>query len=109
MFVDGSIDKAAYDDLVAGARADAKNAEDELASVRQSARPKASSLPSIEDVLKAAGSWTNVLAGADVVAQREVLAVLVERIVAVRERQAIYRVEMTWTSLGEALRATIAA
>jgi hypothetical protein len=41
-------------------------------------------------MLDATGSWANVLQGADVVALREVLAVLVDRIVAVRERPGVY-------------------
>ncbi len=54
------------------------------------------------------GQLGDVLHGADVAALREVLAILVDQIVPVRERPGIYRVEITWTPLGEALRPTIA-
>jgi hypothetical protein len=108
LFVDGMIEKAAYDDLVAKARADMEAAESELPSLRREPGTTPT-LPPIEQVLAAAGSWASVLDGADVAAQREVLAVLVERIVAVRERQNVYRVDITWTPLGEALRAMTAA
>jgi hypothetical protein len=108
LFVDGMIEKDAYDDLVAKARADMEAAETELPSLRREPGTTGPNLPPIEQVLASAGSWASVLEGADVAAQREVLAVLVERIVAVRERQNVYRVEVTWTPLGEALRATTA-
>ena len=55
-------------------------------------------------VVAAAGSWLTVMQGADIAAQRDVLAVLVDRIVPVREQPGVYRIEITWTPLGEGLR-----
>jgi hypothetical protein len=103
LLVDGTIERQAYDDLVAKARADADAAETELAAVSRSHQLSQVKLPSIDQVLAIAGGWANVLDGADVDAQREVLSVLVARIVAVRERPGVYRVELLWTPLGEAL------
>ncbi len=105
LLVDGTIERQAYDDLVAKARADMEAAESELPSLRREPGTIGPKLPPIEQVLASAGSWASVLDGADVAAQREVLAVLVERIVAVRERQNLYRVDITWTLLGQVLRA----
>jgi hypothetical protein len=49
-----------------------------------------------------------ILQGSEIEAQREVLAVLVDRIIPIRKRPGVYRVEITWTPLGVALRATTA-
>ena len=108
LFVDGMIEKDAYDDLVVKARADADAAETELATVRHESERPGPKLPPLDQVLATAGSWTDILEGADLGAQREVLAVLVERIVPIRERPGVYRVDVRWTPLGEALRATSA-
>jgi hypothetical protein len=94
---------------VAKARAEAESADTELANMNRAAKRAAPNLPPLADPLAAAGSWTGVLQGADVVAQREVLAVLLERVVAVRERQSVYRVDLTWTPLSEPLRAMTGA
>jgi site-specific DNA recombinase len=104
LLVDGTIERDAYDDLVAKARTDAEVADAELVTMSRAMKRAAPKLPPLADVLAAAGSWTSVLQGADVVAQREVLAVLLERVVAERERQGVYRVDLTWTPLGVALR-----
>jgi hypothetical protein len=50
------------------------------------------------------GGWRAVLDGTDVAAQRNVLAALVEQVVARRGRHGRYTVEITWTPLGDALR-----
>jgi hypothetical protein len=50
-----------------------------------------------------------VLQGAEVEPQRDVLALLVERVVPIRERHGVYRVEIRWTPLGDALRTMTAA
>jgi DNA invertase Pin-like site-specific DNA recombinase len=109
LLVDGTIERQAYDDLVAKARIDSENAEKELAETRLERQPSRTTLPPLEHVLGAAGNWTAVLQGIDIEAQREVLAVLVERVVPIRERPGVYRVDITWTPLGEALRGTAAS
>jgi site-specific DNA recombinase len=105
LFVDGNVDKPAYDALVAKAREEIAAADAELADLQPSLTKAQNALPPLESVVVAAGSWATVLEGADIDAQREVLAVLVDRIVPIRERPGVYRVEITWTPLGEALRA----
>ncbi len=104
LLVDGTIERDAYDDLVTTARADAESADRELATIDHASKRGRPRLPPLDDVVKAAGSWTTILQGGDVEAQREVLAPLVERVVAVRERPGVYRAELAWTSLGQALR-----
>jgi hypothetical protein len=90
--------------LVAKARADSASAENELAALARAQQPSRANLPPLEQVLTAAGDWASVLRGADIEAQREVLVILVDRIVATRESRDVYRLEVSWTSLGEALR-----
>jgi hypothetical protein len=107
--VDGTIDKQAYDDLRDKALKDFENAEKELAETRQERHPARAKLPSLEQVLGAVGNWTTVLQGAEVEPQRDVLALLVERVVPIRERHGVYRVEIRWTPLGDALRTMTAA
>ncbi len=104
LFVDGNVDKAAYDALVAKAREEISAAENELAALQPTRAKAPDSLPPLESVIAAAGSWVTVMQGADAEAQREVLAVLVDHMVPVRERPGAYRVDITWTPLGEALR-----
>jgi hypothetical protein len=60
-------------------------------------------------VLHEAGGWSVALRTADVPTQREVLAVLVERVVPVRVRRGRYQAVITWTHLGAALRQAAAA
>jgi site-specific DNA recombinase len=99
LFVDGSIDRAAYDELVARARSEGATADNALAEVRR--QPvRQPSLPPLADVLRAMRGWAVTLKESDVIAQREVLARLVEKVVAYRERVNVYRVEITYTSLG---------
>ncbi len=102
--MDGNVDKAAYDALVAKAREEISAAENELAALQPTRAKAPDSLPPLESVIAAAGSWVTVMQGADAEAQREVLAVLVDHMVPVRERPGAYRVDITWTPLGEALR-----
>jgi hypothetical protein len=45
--------------------------------------------------------------GGSVAAQREVLAALIERVVPMRVGRGQYEVEVSWTPLGEGLRAVI--
>jgi hypothetical protein len=65
-------------------------------------------LPNFEEVMAAAGSWSTVLAGIDIRAERDVLVLLVERIVPIRESRGVYSARVTWTTLGVNLRAVAA-
>jgi hypothetical protein len=65
------------------------------------------SVPPLEEVLRSAGSWARILRESDTIAQREVLASLVELVTPVRVRFGIYAAELAWTPLGEALRQAV--
>ena len=62
------------------------------------------SLPPLADVLRNAGGWGEILAGADIEAQRNILADLVERVVPERVGYGKYEARIEWTPLGKALR-----
>jgi hypothetical protein len=49
------------------------------------------------------GSWGKALAAADIPAQREVLAELIQQVVPIRIRRGHYRIQITWMPAGEAL------
>jgi hypothetical protein len=66
LLVDSTIERQAHDDLVAKAHADSESAENELAAARREQQPSRAKLPQLEQILKAAGSWTTVLQGAEV-------------------------------------------
>ena len=61
-------------------------------------------LPPLETVLAAAEGWGAAMRDGDIAAQREVLAVLIERVVPVRIGRGTYDVEIEWTPLGAGLR-----
>jgi hypothetical protein len=62
-------------------------------------------LPPLATVIDRARAWRQALAAGGVGEQREVLAELVERVEVERLRRGVYRVEIAWTALGQALRA----
>jgi DNA invertase Pin-like site-specific DNA recombinase len=103
LLVDGGIDRAGYDLLCASARADLDAAQAALAIQQGADGPPSAPLPPWETVLTAVGGWEAALAGADVLAQREVLAVLVAAVVPRRIGYGQYAVDLTWTPLGAAL------
>jgi hypothetical protein len=82
---------------------DLEQAQSELA--RLGAEAPVSVLPPLEQVLAEAGGWRRALREADIAAQREVLGALIERVSPERIGRGRYRVEITWTARGEALRA----
>jgi hypothetical protein len=99
--LDGAIDKAAYDRAVERYTADADAATAELASLRKP--DTAPVLPDLETVLRDADSWQQILTGADLAAQRNVLAMLIERVVPERIGRGRYQTTVIWTPLGSAL------
>src|SRR5262249_8380777 len=101
MVVDGVLDKDGYDGLVAKARADLDAADAELA--RLTGTPAQEPLPALGDVLAALGGWAAALSTADIPAQRDVLAVLVDHIIPMRLVRGKYDVEIAWTLAGAAL------
>jgi DNA invertase Pin-like site-specific DNA recombinase len=107
MFADGDLDKAGYELLRDKARTDLEAADAELERLR--GVKVIPTLPPLAEVLRAAGGWATALAGADGPARREVLAELVERVIPVRVARGRYDITITWTALGEALRALATA
>lgn len=103
MLVDGTIDKLGYEALRDQVLADVEAANAELSRLR--GREPSAVLPDLDEVLRAVDSWGNVLAAADVAAQRDVLAALVETITPRRVRRGRYEPEVVWTPLGASLRA----
>jgi hypothetical protein len=102
LFADGDIDKPGYELLRDKARVDLDTATEVLGRL-QVAEPSVT-LPPLETVLAAAEGWGAAMRDGDIAVQREVLAVLVERVVPVRVGRGKYEVEVSWTPLGEGLR-----
>jgi len=61
-------------------------------------------LPELANVLREVTTWADTLRGADVSAERAVLAVLLDRVVPERISRGRYRTGIDWTDLGGALR-----
>ncbi len=101
MYVDGHLDRPAYEALCAKARADMESADAELGRLR-GVEP-ARSLPPLDVVLQAAGGWASAFRDVSVSDQREVLGVLIDQVTPERIRRAKYRVRISWTPIGEAL------
>jgi hypothetical protein len=103
LFADGDIDKPGYELLRDKARVDL-DATTEALSQLQVGEPRVA-LPPLETVLAAAEGWGAAMREGGIAAQREVLAVLLERVVPVRTGRGTYDVEIAWTPLGAGLRA----
>jgi DNA invertase Pin-like site-specific DNA recombinase len=101
MLVDGVLDRAGYERLREAQEANLESAESELERL-ETARPKRT-LPPLEEVVASAGGWAEALRSGEVKEQREVLSLLVDRVVPVRLGGGQYDVEITWTPLGSAL------
>src|SRR5207302_7729170 len=110
LLCDGQIDKARYDALCSRAGADADATNDELRKLRASQHRLV--LPALDDVLSAAGGWAACFETANSEtrrpyydqADRDVLAALIDTVAPVRLRFGVYRIDITWTPLGEHLR-----
>lgn len=99
--LDGTIDKAEYDRARHRHNAEVEAAYEEMSTIRRDEAPP--DLPPLEAVLRHAGTWGAVLAGSDVAAQRDVVALLVERVVPERIARGVYTARLVWTPLGRAL------
>lgn len=104
LLVDGTIEKTAYDVIISKSRADAENAQAELKELGLEVRPAKTVMLSIENILSRADKWAAVLGGSDVGLQRDIVAELIEEVVATRQRQNVYTVDITWTAMGRSLR-----
>jgi DNA invertase Pin-like site-specific DNA recombinase len=107
LFADGELDRASYQLATDATRTELEAAEAEIE--RLGGVPVAPSLPPLEEVLRQAGGWGAALRDGETAAQREVLALLLVRVVPVRVGRGKYAVQVDWTPLGEALRAFGAA
>lgn len=104
MYVDGDLARADYEAVRDKARAELDAA---VAQLEQFGGPvkSAATLPSMDDAIRAAGGWKKLLAHGNVVAQREVLLHLIERVIPHRgPRRGQYTVHITWTALGNQFR-----
>jgi hypothetical protein len=102
LLVDGTIDRADYDIAVGRYTVEIEAAERELAEMHDAAKPVV--LSSWDVVLRDLHDWQAALVGLDLAAQRDVLVVLVERVVPERVGRGQYAVKIEWTPLGRALR-----
>jgi hypothetical protein len=100
-----------YTAVLARTRGQIAALEEERRALRAAAQEAAQGqgLPPLTEVAARVGSWTGALAGADVAAQREVLAELVVRVLPRRIAYGKYLGEITWTPFGERLGALAAA
>jgi hypothetical protein len=102
LLVDGTIDRSEYNIAVGRYTVEIEAAERELAEMHDAATPAV--LPSWDVVLRDLHDWQAALAGLDVAARRDVLGVLIERVVPERVGRGQYAVKIEWTPLGKALR-----
>jgi hypothetical protein len=102
LFADQELDREGYDLGRAQAQADLAAAEAELDKLRPSEPEPA--LPSLDELLSRVGGWRDILAGDDIVEQREVLAMLVSRVTCERIGFGRFTVSLKWSPTGERLR-----
>lgn len=107
LFADGDIDKPGYELLRDKARVDLDAATEQLSRL-QVVEPSIT-LPPLETVLATAEGWGAAMRDGEIAAQREVLAAVIERVVPIRVSRGKYEVEVSWTPLGEGLRAAVAS
>jgi hypothetical protein len=102
--LDGKLGQDAYDMTCAKQRYDADVALQELRGLNLPPRRDTPDQRPLERVLRDARDWAMVLADtSDVNAQRDVLALLVERVTAERVSHGVYTVRVTWTDFGKVL------
>jgi len=102
LYADGDLDREGYDLGRAQAQVDLEAAEAELKRLGALERP-ASSLPQIEEVLNLAGGWGEAVRHGPLTGQRDVLAELIDHVVASRVGRGQYRATIMWTDLGKQL------
>lgn len=100
-FLDGELDRIAYDLVRADLQAGLEATEAELARLRGRARPTV--LPPLDAVLAGVGGWAGALRTAAPKALRQALGVLVERAEPVRVGHGTYEARIDWTPIGWAL------
>lgn len=105
LLVDGALDRAGYEALRDAESAALEAADRERARLAAETPQAGPTLPPLGEVLAEVGGWAEALRGADVPAQREVLAALLERVAPVRTGYGKYQARITWSPLGQALEA----
>ena len=86
--------KPDYDRAVQRHTSEMEAAQTELTRLRAPA-PSSTARPSLDALLTTAGSWRSILDGADIPAKRDVLAILVERVVPERVGWGRYTARVT--------------
>jgi DNA invertase Pin-like site-specific DNA recombinase len=99
--VDGIMTEQDYQMFRDHVQAELETAEREVSRLRVLCDE--SSLPDLATVIADAGGWSVVLRQGDIPMMREVLGVLIDRVVPERVRRGQYLPTITWTPLGEAL------
>jgi len=108
LFADGDIDRLGYDEGRAEAQQDLEAVSSELDRLGHMQTP-ATDLPSLDEVLRSAGTWRDILETGDMHLRREVLGTLIDHVIAYRVGWRKYETEIVWTPLGEHLRALYSA
>jgi site-specific DNA recombinase len=101
LFVDGQIDREGYELVRDRSHTEIAAADEELVRLERVVRKP--SLPALAEVLSQIGEWESLLKQADIALQREVLAVLVQRVTPIRISYGHYGVQVVWTPTGAAL------
>jgi hypothetical protein len=101
LLVDGGIDREGYELVRDRSHAELTAVDEEIA--RLDAVERRPTLPPLSEVLAQIGAWETLLKEADTALQREVLAVLIERVHPVRTGFGQYGVQVIWTPTGTAL------
>src|SRR5207248_9841174 len=101
LFADGDLDRAGYELGRGQAQTDLEASEAELARVG-SLRP-VPTLPPLDEVLRLAGGWRELLGSGSMATRREVLGLLIETVTPERVRYGAYRARIAWTPTGALL------
>lgn len=108
LLVDGALDRAGYELLRDREKDVLESVERELARLR-SDRPPALLTPGLEQLLAHVRTWSEALETPDTPTKRRVMEVLIDHLVAERTGWAKFRVEVTWSPIGQHLAAAGAA
>lgn len=101
LLVDGTLDRSGYEALREQQQAVLEAAQAEITRLQSvTALP---ALPPLEGVLRDVGGWSAALDSADIPAQRDVLAVLIENVKPERVSWGKYQLRIAWTPLAQAL------